>query len=170
MKMHSLLRTLILLVPIFFAGCHGYRDAPLFGKWVFDREYTQAHLPKELVMKPNAPTIDNPFPNGFPSDSKDIPVALKSMMNDTLKPSLTQWLIAASEGITFTITPKLITGTDGNVQTYRVIERSPAHTWSLQTSDGKIQTWVCKDGHLSCASTGDVHFMFYYKQAAPEAK
>ena len=163
--MRALLFSLTMVFTMCLASCNRNVDDPFLGKWTFDRDYTQSHLPKDLLVSLGAPPLNDPFPKGFPEDSKTMPDALSGMMNKTLKPALTKQLISQMEDQSFAITPKLITGVDGIAKTYEVIEHPNADTWSLKQSDGDIWTVTSEDGRLSWPTTGDVHFRMYFKRA-----
>ena len=128
LPMRALLFSLTMVFTMCLASCNRNVDGPFLGKWTFDRDYTQSHLPKDLLVSLGAPPLNDPFPKGFPEDSKTMPDALSGMMNKTLKPALTKQLISQMEDQSFAITPKLITGVDGTAKTYEVIEHPNADT------------------------------------------
>ncbi len=136
-------------------------DNRFLGKWTFDREYTQAHLPKET----KSPSV-SPAPKGSPSDAANTANEVNGILDNMVKPMLTEQLVGQMDGQTFTITPKLLTDSSGQSKTYQVIERPTANDMSIKLSDGTIWTATLEDGRIAIPTTGSVHFKLYFKQAS----
>src|SRR5215218_1606179 len=139
-NVHLRLLAIALLIAFSFSGCE--RDSALRGKWVFDRQYTEAHMPKPDVAK---------------TESKDVLNGMKEGLVQMLTPMLLEKL----DGATLTITKKemIMTTKDGNgkAEPYEVLERPDSKTWRTKGADGKIEAWALQDGHLASAASGDVH-------------
>ncbi len=165
------LTCLAALLVVCLGGCdrgNGLRssDSQFLGRWTFDRQYTQAHMPKDLAKKPADWGWQDAPAGGSQTEAASIAANVNGMMNNTLKPMLTEQLLAQMDGQTFSLTPKLITSSSGKAQTYRVIERATANSWSVKTSDGEIATYTNEDGRLVIPTTGDVHFKLYFKRVS----
>ena len=125
-------------------------------------------MPKELTKA----AADFSWKESSPGNSQTGTAAavadnVNGMMNDTLKPMLSKQLLGQLDGQTFTITPKLVTESSGGAYTYQVIEHADPNTWSIKKSDGDIWTLTSEEGRLTWPTTGDVHFMLYFKRVKP---
>ena len=132
-----------------FSGCS--KTSGLEGKWVFDRPYTEEHIPKE-------PEKSAASPAGFAD-------ALKPALGMMLAPMM----ISMLDGSTLKIDSKkmIFTTKDGNgkVNDYEVLERPDDHTWHVKGTDNKIETYTREGDRLSLAATGDIHMKAYFKRA-----
>ena len=156
---------LALLLVACFGGCNRGHDERFIGKWTFDRDYTTEHIPKELLKKPADWSWKESSPSGSPSsEAAAIAANVNGMMNNTLKPMLTEQLVTQMDGQTFTLTPKLVTDSSGETRTYSVIERATADTWSIKLSNGDIWALTLEEGRIVMPTTGSVHFKLYFKR------
>ena len=131
------------------------------GKWTFDRDYTQAQLPKEATKSSSV----SPAPKSSPSDAAETANVVNGML-DSMKPMLTEQLIGQLDGQTFTITPKLLTDSSGQSKTYQVIGRPTANDMSLKLSDGTIWTATLEEGRIIIPTSGGIHFKLYFKRVS----
>jgi hypothetical protein len=149
MKWNSLRLVCAALLILSVTGCN--RDGALRGKWVFDRTYTEAQMPREADSKA--------------ATKKD---GLEDMKAGLVK-MLTPMLLDKLDGSSLTITRKEMQMTtrdgSGKVEAYEVIERPEANVWRVKTPDGKIETYRREGDYLGLSASGDVHFMAYFKTA-----
>jgi hypothetical protein len=139
----------MLLVIGGFLGCD--RDSRLHGKWVFDREYTEAH--------------GSAAPEPIPSAEKNPLGAMKEQLAGMIVPQLIEKL----DGSTMTVTSKemvfvLKNGT-GKAETYAIIDRPAKDHWQVKTSEGKVESYFREGDRLGSPASGDVHLNVYWKPA-----
>ena len=79
---------------------------------------------------------------------------------------LSEQLITQLNGQTFGITPKTVTNSSGQTETYQIVERATPNSLSIKTPDGIIQIFTIEDGHIMIPTTGSVHFKTYYKRVS----
>ena len=132
-----------------FSGCSKTRD--LQGKWVFDRPYTEEHIPKE----PEKPSAS--------------PAGMADAFKPALAAMLVPMLISQLDGAALTINSKemIFTTKDGNgkANDYEVLAQPDAHTWQVKGTDGKIETYTREGDRLALAATGDLHMKMYFRRA-----
>lgn len=147
-SMPFLLRCLLLLplLVVAVAGCD--RDRGLHGQWVFDRAYTESRLNQEKSAAP----------------AKGILGEMKAGLVAMLVPTLIEKL----DGSNLTITKKemIITTKDGTgkAEGYVIVERPEANVWRVKKPDGTIETYTKEGDRLASATSGDVHFIAYFRR------
>jgi hypothetical protein len=133
------------LLPL-IAGCGKGNDDRLYGTWRLDREYTEKHLPADLILSPGA------VPFGRQPGSFQDPQSAKG--------SLVKLLLDSLGGISISITPQQFTFADQPLS-YEIVARGD-HSWTIKTQDGKIEHLAIEDGRLTMPSTGDARFTAYF--------
>jgi hypothetical protein len=126
-----------LLLAVCLSGCS--RDSWLHGKWIFDREFTEAKMTKEP-----------------PPAKKD---SIISALTSSLKGLVTSQLTSHLDGTKLTITSKEIIVTDANgsgkAYTYEVIDRPSDGAVQVKTSDGAVETYHREGDHIGM---GELYF------------
>jgi len=137
----------LFLLLCFFCSCGG--EPRLLGKWVFDRPYTEAQLPKQLGSQKQS-TFEE--------------------MQQQLAASLIPVLIGKLDGMTVTFTSKemIVTTKEGSGQalTYEILERPTADSWRIKKSDGKVETYYREGERLASDASGDIRMRVYLKRGA----
>jgi hypothetical protein len=141
--LYSVVATTLAFIPV-LGGCSKGTDERLYGTWQLDREYTERHLPNELIATSDAPS---------------------SMLDPhSAKVMLVKLFLDKFSGMSISITPQAVAfagGGQSQEQSYEIVARGD-NLWILKTQDGKLESFTLDQDRLSMTSTGDIRFTVYF--------
>jgi hypothetical protein len=142
---------LLLAAGVCLSGCT-HKAGWLYGKWVFDEDYTREKFDG----------ITKAVPTG---GKEDLFGGLKDLANGMVGSQLSS-ILAGSQ---FRVTDKELIVTrkegDGKAYAYEVLDKPDADTVTLKLSDGDVNTYHREGERVWIASSGALNMRSYFKRA-----